>query len=213
MVLTICDHATGDTVSLFAGKDYSSNHALVDYRVKQLAYACIEAVHQNRLAILTPLTTPAKFSQIAEIQFFRMQEFIASLCVSLLCSLIIYGWHQNFHILFIWNHHCQSFILSVNWSHFILHTTVLFKQNNGSWMLFSFNPLLFLWATVLHRLYTFRRELYLYLDAYKIQYSSYSIRYVFHKYLLYLNLLVLTFERYLILVGYTMGIQYSVSIR
>ncbi|XP_023910665.2 E3 ubiquitin-protein ligase UPL6 [Quercus suber] len=39
---------SGDTVSLFAGRDYSSNHALVDYRVKQLAYACVEAVHQNR---------------------------------------------------------------------------------------------------------------------------------------------------------------------
>ena len=127
MVITISDHATGgDTVSLFAGRDYSSNHALVDYRVKQLAYACVEAVHQNRLAILTPLPTPARFAQIAEIQFFRMQEFITSLCASLLCSLIIYGWHQNFHILFIWNHLCQSFILSVNWSHFILHTTVLF---------------------------------------------------------------------------------------
>ena len=63
-------------MSLFAGRDYSSNHALVDYRVKQLAYACVEAVHQNRLAILTPLPTPARFAQIAEIQFFRMQELL-----------------------------------------------------------------------------------------------------------------------------------------
>jgi hypothetical protein len=37
-------------VRLFAGRDYSSNHALVDYRVKQLVYACIQAVHQNRFA-------------------------------------------------------------------------------------------------------------------------------------------------------------------
>jgi ubiquitin-protein ligase E3 C len=43
---------SGDTVSLFAGRDYSSEHALVDYRVKQLAYACVQAVHENRLAIL-----------------------------------------------------------------------------------------------------------------------------------------------------------------
>lgn len=43
------DHVTGDAVNLFAGMDYSSKNALVDYRVKQLAYACIQAVHQNRL--------------------------------------------------------------------------------------------------------------------------------------------------------------------
>ncbi|KAL6343864.1 hypothetical protein AAG906_027635 [Vitis piasezkii] len=39
---------SGDAVNLFAGMDYSSKNALVDYRVKQLAYACIQAVHQNR---------------------------------------------------------------------------------------------------------------------------------------------------------------------
>lgn len=40
--------ATGDVITLFAGKDYSSNHSLVDHRVKQLTYACIHAVHVNR---------------------------------------------------------------------------------------------------------------------------------------------------------------------
>ncbi|XP_040990913.1 E3 ubiquitin-protein ligase UPL6 isoform X2 [Juglans microcarpa x Juglans regia] len=39
---------SGNIAGLFAGKDYSSNRTLVDYRVKQLAYACIQAVHQNR---------------------------------------------------------------------------------------------------------------------------------------------------------------------
>ncbi|XP_057959070.1 E3 ubiquitin-protein ligase UPL6 isoform X2 [Malania oleifera] len=39
---------TGDIVSIFAGVDYSHKQALVDYRVKQLAYDCIQAVHQNR---------------------------------------------------------------------------------------------------------------------------------------------------------------------
>ncbi|KAM0984714.1 hypothetical protein EV2_012489 [Malus domestica] len=39
---------TGDIVSLIAGMDYSSKHALVKHRVKQLAYICIKAVHQNR---------------------------------------------------------------------------------------------------------------------------------------------------------------------
>ncbi|KAA8531179.1 hypothetical protein F0562_005907 [Nyssa sinensis] len=39
---------SGDIVSLFAGVDYSSKHGLADYRVKQVVYACIDAVYQNR---------------------------------------------------------------------------------------------------------------------------------------------------------------------
>lgn len=41
----------GDIVSLFSGMDYSTNHALVDYRVKQWAYCCIQAVHHNRIQL------------------------------------------------------------------------------------------------------------------------------------------------------------------
>ncbi|RVW26468.1 hypothetical protein CK203_093932 [Vitis vinifera] len=46
-LLLLCLAACWDAVNLFAGMDYSSKNALVDYRVKQLAYACIQAVHQN----------------------------------------------------------------------------------------------------------------------------------------------------------------------
>jgi ubiquitin-protein ligase E3 C len=42
------NNTTGDIVSLFVGTDYSSKQSLVDNRVKKLAYACIQAVHQNR---------------------------------------------------------------------------------------------------------------------------------------------------------------------
>ncbi|KAF8394715.1 hypothetical protein HHK36_020932 [Tetracentron sinense] len=38
----------GDIVSLFAGMDYSSKHAVVENRVKKLAFACIQAIQQNR---------------------------------------------------------------------------------------------------------------------------------------------------------------------
>ncbi|KAK4770469.1 hypothetical protein SAY87_031001 [Trapa incisa] len=38
----------GNFVSLFSGMDYFSRKALVDYRVKQLAYTCIQAVYKNR---------------------------------------------------------------------------------------------------------------------------------------------------------------------
>ncbi|XP_024025559.1 E3 ubiquitin-protein ligase UPL6 isoform X1 [Morus notabilis] len=39
---------SGNIVGLFAGMDYLYNHALVDYRVKQLAHICLKAIHQNR---------------------------------------------------------------------------------------------------------------------------------------------------------------------
>ncbi|KAE8647025.1 E3 ubiquitin-protein ligase UPL6-like [Cucumis sativus] len=35
-------------LSIFASKDYVLNKALVDYRVKKFAYACIQIVHHNR---------------------------------------------------------------------------------------------------------------------------------------------------------------------
>ncbi|XP_074590018.1 E3 ubiquitin-protein ligase UPL6 [Curcuma longa] len=39
----------GNIVSLFSGLDYSSqNHSLVDFRVKKLAYACLQAIFHNR---------------------------------------------------------------------------------------------------------------------------------------------------------------------
>ncbi|XP_075654169.1 E3 ubiquitin-protein ligase UPL6 [Castanea sativa] len=56
---------SGDTVSLFAGRDYSSNHALVDYRVKQLAYACVEAVHQNRNRLKEQLSMKPEESSVS----------------------------------------------------------------------------------------------------------------------------------------------------
>ncbi|XP_028115775.1 E3 ubiquitin-protein ligase UPL6-like isoform X3 [Camellia sinensis] len=40
--------SAGDIVSLFAGVDYFSMQAMVNYRVKQLTYACIQAVYKNR---------------------------------------------------------------------------------------------------------------------------------------------------------------------
>ena len=39
---------TGDILSFFSGLDYSTEHNTVDFRVKKLAFTCIEAIHQNR---------------------------------------------------------------------------------------------------------------------------------------------------------------------
>ncbi|KAI8004133.1 E3 ubiquitin-protein ligase UPL6 [Camellia lanceoleosa] len=52
-------------MSLFAGVDYSSKYAAVNYRVKRLAYACIRAVHQDRNQLKDQLfMTPDKSSTL-----------------------------------------------------------------------------------------------------------------------------------------------------
>ncbi|GKV52758.1 hypothetical protein SLEP1_g59326 [Rubroshorea leprosula] len=54
---------SGDVMSLFAGIDYSLNHTLVEYRVKQLAFACLQAIYWNRNKLKDQLLmTPKEFS-------------------------------------------------------------------------------------------------------------------------------------------------------
>ncbi|KAK4794782.1 hypothetical protein SAY86_012776 [Trapa natans] len=50
----------GNFESLFSGMDYFSRKALVDYRVKQLAYTCIQAVYKNRCKFKNQLSTSFK---------------------------------------------------------------------------------------------------------------------------------------------------------
>ncbi|GKV29513.1 hypothetical protein SLEP1_g38439 [Rubroshorea leprosula] len=45
---SVAYHTTGNVVSLFAGTNYSLNRASAEYRVQQLAFACVQAIHQNR---------------------------------------------------------------------------------------------------------------------------------------------------------------------
>ncbi|XP_020205693.1 E3 ubiquitin-protein ligase UPL6 [Cajanus cajan] len=58
---------SGDVVRLFAGMDYSSTCALVNYRVKQFVYTCIRAVHQNRNQLKDQLLLTTKESNASAI--------------------------------------------------------------------------------------------------------------------------------------------------
>ncbi|TKY72456.1 E3 ubiquitin-protein ligase UPL6 [Spatholobus suberectus] len=58
---------SGDVVRLFAGVDYSSKCALVNYRVKQFVYTCIRAVHQNRNQLKDQLLLTPKESNASAI--------------------------------------------------------------------------------------------------------------------------------------------------
>ncbi|KAL8256250.1 hypothetical protein R6Q59_031317 [Mikania micrantha] len=54
---------SGAILKLFGGSNYLSNQVLVEYRMRRLAYACIQAVHYNRIQfkdelLLTSLDSP-----------------------------------------------------------------------------------------------------------------------------------------------------------
>jgi hypothetical protein len=68
-------------VRLFAGEDYSSICAFVNYRVKKLAYNCIRAVHHNRFALfilihLLLLFVECHFLIILTLELYRMKNLL-----------------------------------------------------------------------------------------------------------------------------------------
>lgn len=57
-------------MSLFAGEDCLSRQALVDFRVKRLAYSCIDAVYKNRLVVLKDVLV----NRIDELFYYLQRE-------------------------------------------------------------------------------------------------------------------------------------------
>ncbi|XP_062178168.1 E3 ubiquitin-protein ligase UPL6 isoform X2 [Alnus glutinosa] len=90
----------GDTVSLFAGRDYSSNHALVDYRVKQLAYACIQAVHQNRNQLKEQILMTSKESSTSTTLLLETVVILIDLKLPWACNIVGYLLQSNTFTLF-----------------------------------------------------------------------------------------------------------------
>ena len=80
LVFTIFNHTAGNILSLFAGVDYSAKYAMVDYRVKQLAYVCIRAVHHNRFVTCAP-----------SVEYYIDLNFVSHflICNYLFCKLVM----------------------------------------------------------------------------------------------------------------------------
>ncbi|KMZ59058.1 E3 ubiquitin-protein ligase UPL6 [Zostera marina] len=57
----------GDLISIIANKEYKENHAVVDNRLRQLSYFCIQAVHQNRNELKEQLLMGANLSSMPAI--------------------------------------------------------------------------------------------------------------------------------------------------
>lgn len=86
---------SGDIVSLFAGTDYSSNHALVDYRVKQLAYACIRAVHMNRNQLKDKCLMSSEKSSSSTILLLEAIVMLIDPKLPWVCKIVGYLLQQN----------------------------------------------------------------------------------------------------------------------
>ncbi|KDP27971.1 hypothetical protein JCGZ_19051 [Jatropha curcas] len=75
----------GDIFSLFGGVDYMANCALVDYRVKQLAFYCIQAVYHNReqlkdQLLMTPWESREPVAVLLEVVVLLVDEKLPWAC-------------------------------------------------------------------------------------------------------------------------------------
>lgn len=90
----------GDVVSLFAGMNYSSKRALVEYRVKNLAYACLRAIYENRDHLKDQLfLAPEKSNQSANV---LLEAVILLMDPKLpwVCNTICYLSERNMYSMF-----------------------------------------------------------------------------------------------------------------
>ncbi|KAK9288799.1 hypothetical protein L1049_017264 [Liquidambar formosana] len=90
---------SGDIVSLFAGMDYSSKHTLVDYRVKQLAYACIQAVHKNRNQLKDQLLMSSEKSSTSTILLLEAVVMLINPKLPWVCKVVGYLLERNAYTL------------------------------------------------------------------------------------------------------------------
>ncbi|WCJ23245.1 E3 ubiquitin-protein ligase UPL6 [Euphorbia peplus] len=99
-LLLQCVRDGGDVVGLFGGGDYLNNRALVDFRVKQLARCCMQAVYHNRGQLKDQLLmTPRESSEPAVV----LLEVLALLIDQKLpwaCKIVGYLLQRNAFVLF-----------------------------------------------------------------------------------------------------------------
>ncbi|XP_057476366.1 E3 ubiquitin-protein ligase UPL6-like isoform X1 [Actinidia eriantha] len=87
--------SAGNILSLFAGVDYSAKYALVDYRVKQLAYVCIRAVHHNRNQLKDQLFMTADKTSAPIILFLETVVMLIDPRLPWSCKIVGYLLQRN----------------------------------------------------------------------------------------------------------------------
>ncbi|KAK7246229.1 hypothetical protein RIF29_41089 [Crotalaria pallida] len=86
---------SGDVVRLFAGVDYSSSCALVNYRVKEFVYTCIRAVHQNRNQLKNQLLLTPKESTASSIPLLEVLVLLLDPKLPWSCKTVGYLCQNN----------------------------------------------------------------------------------------------------------------------
>lgn len=90
----------GDVVSLFAGTEYASKAALVRYRVKKFAHACIRAVYGNRNKLRDQLFMESEKSCTSAILLLDAVALLIDLGLPWACSTVTYLLQRNIYSLF-----------------------------------------------------------------------------------------------------------------
>uniref|UniRef100_A0A6N2LU27 HECT-type E3 ubiquitin transferase n=1 Tax=Salix viminalis TaxID=40686 RepID=A0A6N2LU27_SALVM len=91
---------SGDIVSLFAGGDYSTKHALVEYRVKKLAFTCIWAIYQNRKQLKDQLLIMPRDSSITATILLEAVVLLIDPKLPWACKVVGYLLQRNVFTLF-----------------------------------------------------------------------------------------------------------------
>ncbi|KAK4425990.1 E3 ubiquitin-protein ligase UPL6 [Sesamum alatum] len=93
-------HDNGDVVSLFAGMDYSSKRGLVEYRIKNLAYACVRAIYENRNQLKDQLFLAAEKSNRSANVLLEALILLIDLRLPWACNTVCYLSQRNMYSMF-----------------------------------------------------------------------------------------------------------------
>ncbi|TKY54285.1 E3 ubiquitin-protein ligase UPL6 [Spatholobus suberectus] len=85
----------GDVVKLFVGVDYSSTCALVNYRVKRFAHACIRALHQNRNQLKDQLLLTPEELNVSAIPLLEVLVLLIDPKLPWSCKIVEYLFQNN----------------------------------------------------------------------------------------------------------------------
>ncbi|XP_043725409.1 E3 ubiquitin-protein ligase UPL6-like isoform X2 [Telopea speciosissima] len=92
--------ASGDIiVDLFVGMDYKSKNAIVDNRVKQLAFACLQAVHHNRDQLEDQLLMSSECTSVPAVILLEAVVILTDPKLPWACSVVGYLLRRNIFVL------------------------------------------------------------------------------------------------------------------
>ncbi|XP_043709518.1 E3 ubiquitin-protein ligase UPL6-like isoform X1 [Telopea speciosissima] len=85
----------GDVVDLFAGVDYKSKHAIVENRVKRLAFACLQAVHHNRNQLKDQLLLSSECTSVPAVILLEAVVILTDPKLPWVCKVVGYLLQRN----------------------------------------------------------------------------------------------------------------------